>query len=99
MSAGGDVVLNDVRERHLAGWLSAWCGGDECACLEYDGDGGDDEVGGGCCFGGWERWTLGVEERRRSVGVLVVGLESVCPELSDGLEAIGGCCGRRWWRV
>ena len=80
MSAGGGVVLSDVREGHPAGWLSAWRGGDECACLECDGGGGDDEVGGGCCFGDWERWMLGVEEWRRSVGVLVVGLESVCPE-------------------
>ena len=72
VNAGGGVVLIDVRERHPAGWLCVWCGGDECACPECDGDGGDDEVGGGCCFGDWERWMLEVGVWRWSVGELVV---------------------------
>ena len=80
MSVCGGVLLNDVHERHPAGLLSAWCGGDGCACLECGGDGGDDGIGGGCWLGDWERWMLGVEEWRRSVGELAVVLESVCLE-------------------
>ena len=80
MSVGGGVVLIDVRERYPAGWLSVWCGGGECACLECDGDGGDDGVGGGCCFGDWERWMLGVGVWRWFVGELVVVWGCVCRE-------------------
>ena len=62
VSGGGDVVLSEIHERHLVGWLSAWCGGDECACLECDGDGGDDGIGGAALATGsggcWE-WRIG----------------------------------------
>ena len=74
VNAGGGVALIDVRERHPVGSLSVWCGGDECACRECDGDGGD-----GCCFGDWERWMLEVGVLRWTVDELVVVRRCVCP--------------------
>ena len=79
MNAGGGVVLIDVRERHPVGSLSVWCGGDECACRECDGDGVDDVVGDGRCFGDWERWMLEVGVLRWTVDELVVVRRCVRP--------------------
>ena len=76
-SGGGGGVWNGVHEMNLAGWSSAWCGGDGRVGHECGGDGGDDGIDVGYsmlatglvtgCDGCW-RW--------RS-GELVVALEVV----------------------